>query len=245
MSLTNKTAVITGASRGIGAATALKLASEGCNIAAICAGNIDRAEDICAQCREMGVHAKAYICNVANFDDCKALSAQIKEDFGTVDILVNNAGINRDKLLIGMREADFEDVIDVNLKGTFNMIRHFSPIMIRARKGRIINIASVAGIMGNAGQANYAASKAGIIGLTKSVARELAVKEITCNAIAPGFIATDMTKDFTDDNPLVASIPMKRMGKPEEVASLIAFLASDNAAYITGEVIRIDGGIAI
>lgn len=245
MKLKNKIAVVTGASRGIGAAAALALAKEGADIAAICAGNIEKAEAVCAQCREFGVRAAAYSCNVADFDAVKALTAQIKTDLGNVDILVNNAGITRDKLVLGMREADFDDVIDVNLKGSFNMIRHISPMMVRAHGGRIINIASVAGIMGNAGQANYAASKAGVIGLTKSVARELAVKSITCNAIAPGFIATDMTAAFSDDDPAVASIPLKRMGKPEEVASLVCYLASDDAAYITGNVIRIDGGIAM
>lgn len=245
MSLSGKTALVTGGSRGIGAAAALALAERGANVAVVCAGNIDSAQKVCDACAEKGVRAMPYVCNVADHEAVKALFAQVQADLGPVDILVNNAGITRDKLVMGMPEKDFDDVIDVNLKGTYNMIRHACRGMIRARGGRIINVASVAGIMGNAGQANYAASKAGIIGMTKSVAKELAVKGITCNAIAPGFIATDMTKAFTDDESIVAAIPLKRMGRPEEVASLIAFLASDEAAYITGEVIRIDGGIAM
>lgn len=243
--LKGKTAVITGASRGIGAAIAEKFASFGADVAIICAGNVEKAESVKEKCASYGVKAKAYVCNVADFSAVKMLVNEIKADFGTINILVNNAGITKDKLIAAMREGDFDDVLNTNLKGAFNMIRHCSTVFIRNKGGKIINISSVAGIMGNAGQANYAASKAGLIGLTKSVARELAAKNVSCNAIAPGFIATDMTENFDDTNPLVAGIPLGRMGKPEEVAALAAFLASDSADYITGEVIRIDGGIAM
>lgn len=240
--LKGKVALITGGSRGIGAAVARKLAAEGANVALVYAGNEAAAEAVCAECAALGVHAKSYCCNVADFDAVKQIVNRIKADFGTVDILVNNAGITKDGLLAMMKEDQFDDVVSVNLKGAFNMIRHCAGIFIRKRSGTIINMSSVTGIMGNAGQANYAASKAGLIGLTKSVARELAPRGITCNAVAPGFIDTDMTKDL-HDSPLAASIPLGRMGKPEEVAEAVAFLA--DASYITGEVIRVDGGIAM
>ena len=240
--LKGKVALITGGSRGIGAAVARKMAAEGADIALIYAGSVDAAEAVCVECAALGVTAKSYCCNVADFDAAKQVVNQIKADFGTLDILVNNAGITKDGLLAMMKEEQFDDVISVNLKGAFNMIRHCTGIFFRKRSGAIINMSSVSGIMGNAGQANYAASKAGLIGLTKSVARELAPRGITCNAVAPGFIDTDMTKDL-QDSPLAASIPLGRMGKPEEVAEAVAFLA--DASYITGEVIRVDGGIAM
>ena len=241
--LNNKVALITGGSRGIGAAIARELASQGADVALVYAGSRDAAESICAELTaRYGTKALAYRCNVADFDAAKETVAQIKKDFGTVHILVNNAGITKDGLLAMMKESQFDDVISVNLKGAFNMIRHCTGLFIRNKYGRIINISSVTGIMGNAGQANYAASKAGLIGLTKSVARELAPKGITCNAVAPGFIDTDMTRDL-HDSPLAATIPLGRMGSPEEVAHAVAFLA--NADYITGEVIRVDGGIAM
>lgn len=243
--LKGKVAVITGASRGIGAATAEKFASLGADVAIICANNVEKAELVREKCEKYGVRAKAYACDISDFSAVKTLVNEIKTDLGTINILVNNAGITRDKLVAAMRESDFDDVLNTNLKGAFNMIRHCSTVFIRNRGGKIINISSVAGITGNTGQANYAASKAGLIGLTKSVARELASKNVSCNAIAPGFIATDMTEGFTDENPMVANIPLGRMGKPEEVAALAAFLASDSGDYITGEVIRIDGGIAM
>ena len=243
--LNGKVALVTGASRGIGRAIALKFASMGADVAVVYAGSAEKAEQVCAECREMGVRAEAFQCNVADFDAVKQTVKAVKEQLGTINILVNNAGITRDGLLAMMKEKDFDDVVATNLKGTFNMIRQVSPVMIKNKGGRIINISSVAGIMGNAGQVNYSASKAGVIGITKSVARELAARNICCNAIAPGFIATDMTQSFTEDNPMVAGIPLGRMGKPEEVAELAAFLASDSAGYITGEVIRIDGGIAM
>ena len=226
--LKGKTAVVTGGSRGIGEAIVYKLASLGANIAVIYAGNTTAAEKVCEKCKqEYGVDAKAYQCNV---------------DFGTAQILVNNAGITRDGLLAMMKEEDFDAVLDTNLKGAFNMIRHMTGLFIRAREGCIINITSVAGMMGNAGQCNYSASKAGLIGLTKSVAKELAPKGIRCNAVAPGFIATDMTGNQTD-NPLLSMIPLGTMGETEDVAEAVAYLAT--AKYVTGEVLRVDGGIAM
>ena len=241
--LNGKVALVTGGSRGIGAAIARELAAQGADLALVYAGNRDNAEALCAgMTAQYGIKALAYQCNVADFAAAKDTVAQIKKDFGTVHILVNNAGITKDGLLAMMKECQFDDVISVNLKGAFNMIRHCTGLFIRNKGGRIINISSVTGIMGNAGQANYAASKAGLIGLTKSVARELAPRGITCNAVAPGFIDTDMTRDL-HDSPLAATIPLGRMGKPEEVAQAVAFLA--NADYITGEVIKVDGGIAM
>lgn len=241
--LKGKVALVTGGSRGIGRAVALKLASLGANVAVVYAGNQEAAQGVCLECQErFGVKAQAYRCNVADFGEAKETVSQIKKDFGTVHILVNNAGITRDGLVATMGEQAFDDVLAVNLKGAFNMIRHCAGLFIRNRGGSIVSVSSVTGIMGNAGQANYAASKAGIIGLTKSVARELAPRGITCNAVAPGFIDTDMTKDL-QDSPLAASIPLGRMGTPEEVAEAVAFLAQ--ASYITGVVLQVDGGIAM
>ena len=245
MELKDKVAIVTGGSRGIGAAITEKLASLGCNVAVIYAGRQDAAEAVCAACREKyGVKALPFQCNVADFAAVKETVAAVKVEFGTVDILVNNAGINRDGLVAAMREADFDDVVAANLKGTFNMIRHCSGIFIRNRGGRIVNISSVAGIIGNAGQANYSASKAGVIGLTKSVARELAPRGVTCNAVAPGFVATDMTAAMAaDPGQLAAAVPLGRLGRPEEIADAVAFLVQSD--YITGQVLRVDGGIAI
>lgn len=241
--LKGKTAVVTGGSRGIGRAIAYKLASMGADIAVIYAGNAEAAETVCRRCaEETGVKARAYQCDVADFTAVKETMARIRADFGTVHILVNNAGITRDGLLAIMKEEDYDAVVDTNLKGAFNMIRHCAGLFIRNREGCIINITSVAGLMGNAGQCNYSASKAGLIGLTKSAARELAPKGIRCNAIAPGFIATDMTGSQTD-NPLLGTIPLGRMGEPEDVAEAAAYLAT--AKYVTGEVLRVDGGIAM
>ena len=241
--LKGKTAVVTGGSRGIGRAIAYKLASMGADIAVIYAGNAEAAETVCRRCtEETGVKARAYQCDVADFTAVKETVARIRADFGTVHILVNNAGITRDGLLAIMKEEDYDAVVDTNLKGAFNMIRHCAGLFIRNREGCIINITSVAGLMGNAGQCNYSASKAGLIGLTKSAARELATKGIRCNAIAPGFIATDMTGSQTD-NPLLGTIPLGRMGEPEDVAEAAAYLAT--AKYVTGEVLRVDGGIAM
>lgn len=241
--LKGKTAVVTGGSRGIGEAIAYKLASMGANVAVIYAGNASAAETVCEKCRqEYSVEAKAYLCNVADFSAAKETASKIKADFGTAQILVNNAGITRDGLLALMKEADFDAVLGTNLKGAFNMIRHMTGLFIRAREGAIVNITSVAGMMGNAGQCNYSASKAGLIGLTKSVAKELAPKGIRCNAVAPGFIETDMTGNQAA-NPLLNLIPLGKMGKPDDVADAVAYLVTAN--YVTGEVLRVDGGIAM
>ena len=241
--LKGKTAVVTGGSRGIGEAIVYKLASLGANVAVIYAGNMIAAESVCEKCRQQyGVEAKSYQCDVANFAAVKDTVAKMKADFGTVQILVNNAGITCDGLLAMMREEDFDAVLDTNLRGAFNMIRHMAGLFIRGREGCIINITSVSGIMGNAGQCNYSASKAGLIGLTKSVAKELASKGIRCNAVAPGFITTDMTGDQAE-NPLLNRIPLGRMGETEDVADAVAYLVT--AKYVTGEVLRVDGGIAM
>lgn len=240
-----KTAVITGGSRGIGRATALKLAQEGADIVILFAGNEEAAAGTVKDIEAYGVKAAAKKVNVADFNAVKEVVAEIVSEFGAIDILVNCAGITRDSLIAMMKEDNFDAVIDTNLKGTFNMIRHCTPVFMKQKHGRIVNVSSVSGIMGNAGQANYSASKAAIIGLTKSTAKELVSRGITCNAVAPGFIATDMTSNLSANNKLVDMIPMKRMGKPEEVADLICFLVSDASVYITGEVIRVDGGIAM
>lgn len=243
--LSGKIALVTGASRGIGKAIALKLAELGADIAVIYAGNEEKAQDVVNEARKLGVRAEAFKCDVSDFDAAKETVDAVKAKLGPVDILVNNAGITKDGLLMNMKEEAFDAVVDINLKGAFNMIRHCSPMFVRKRSGKIINISSVAGLVGNPGQANYSASKAGLIGLTKSVARELASRNICCNAIAPGFIQTDMTDNISADNPLMASIPLGRVGQVEDVAELAAFLAQDCANYITGEVIRIDGGLAM
>ena len=242
--LTGNVALITGASRGIGAACAKKLAALGADIAVIYAGNAEKANEVCTACQALGVRARAYQCNVADFDAVKQTVAAVKAELGSVDILVNSAGITRDGLVAAMREADFDAVIATNLKGTFNMIRHCARLFLRAGHGRIVNISSVAGVAGNAGQANYSASKAGVIGLTKSVARELAPKGITCNAVAPGFVATDMTAALAlTDEQLRAAVPLGRIARPEEIADAVAFLAQSD--YITGQVLCVDGGVAI
>jgi len=243
--LSGKIAIVTGGSRGIGRAIALKLASEGANVAILYAGNTEAAETVVHEIEDMGVSAMAIKCDVSDFDACKQAVSAVTETLGAIDILVNNAGITKDTLALKMSETDFDSVVDVSLKGTFNMIRHCYSTFMKRRQGRIINIASISGLMGNAGQANYSAAKAGMIGLTKSIARELAGRNICCNAVAPGFIETEMTASLGDESALLGAIPLKRMGKAEEVANLVAFLASDQASYITGEVIRIDGGLAM
>jgi len=212
-------------------------------VAVIYAGSADKAAETCREIEKFGVRAEAFQCDVSDFSAAKETVEAVKRNFGTVDILVNNAGITKDGLIMAMKEDAFDSVIDINLKGTFNMIRHCAGIFVRQRGGKIINISSVSGIMGNAGQANYSASKAGLIGLTKSVARELAPRNVCCNAIAPGFISTDMTESIGPENPLLQAIPLGRVGSAAEVAELAAFLCG--ADYITGEVIRIDGGMAI
>lgn len=247
MSLKNKTAVVTGASRGIGLAVAKKLAMQGANIAILYVGKEEEGENAKKEVEALGVKVGLYYCDVSSFEDSKATVAKIIEEFGQIDILVNNAGIVRDKLVLKMDEADFDAVINVNLKGTFNMIKHTYSHFMKKRAGRIVNVASVVGINGNAGQANYSASKAGVIALTKSVAKELAGRGVTVNAVAPGYITTDMTNALSDKvkEQIESAIPMKKRGLPEDVANAISFLCSDDASYITGEVIRVDGGMAM
>jgi len=247
MSFENKTAVVTGASRGIGLAVAKKLAAQGANIAILYVGKEEEGENAKKEVEALGLKAGLYYCDVSSFEDSKATVAKIIEEFGQIDILVNNAGIVRDKLVLKMEEADFDAVINVNLKGTFNMIKHTYSHFMKKRAGRIVNVASVVGINGNAGQANYSASKAGVIALTKSVAKELAGRGVTVNAVAPGYITTDMTNALSDKvkEQIESSIPMKKRGLPEDVANAISFLCSDDASYITGEVIRVDGGMAM
>lgn len=245
--LNGKTALITGASRGIGKAIALKFAKEGANIAIVYAGNEAAANETKNEILSLGVKADIYQCDVSDFSATKALVNSVIADLGGIDILINNAGITKDSLIISMSEENFDAVIDTNLKGAFNMIKHTYSHFIKKRSGCIINMTSVIGITGNAGQANYSSAKAGLIGLTKSVAKELASRNVTCNAIAPGFIETDMTDKLSDKmkENVLEHIPLKRLGTPEDIASLAAFLASDSASYITGEVIKIDGGMCI
>lgn len=247
MNFENKTAVITGGSRGIGLAIAKKLASNGANIAILYVG--DESEGINAknELSEYGTKVEQYFCDVSDFEASKEVIDKVIEEFGGVDFLINNAGITRDKLVLNMDEKDFDAVINVNLKGTFNMIKHTYKHFMKKRFGRIVSTSSIVGLNGNAGQANYSASKAGIIGLTKSVAKELAGRGVTANAVAPGFIGTDMTNALSDKvkDAMKAQIPAKRIGTPEDVANVVAFLCSDDAAYVTGEVIRVDGGLAM
>ncbi|HAM70004.1 MAG TPA: 3-oxoacyl-[acyl-carrier-protein] reductase [Ruminococcus sp.] len=246
--LNGKTALVTGGARGIGAAICRKLASLGADIAIVDLTVTEQAQTLETElAAAYGVKAKAYACNVSDAEQCKAVVKQVLADLGNVTILVNNAGITRDALILGMKEADFDAVVNTNLKGTFNMTQACVRTFMKQRYGKIINLGSVSGLLGTAGQANYAASKAGVMALTKVTARELASRGVTCNAIAPGFIATDMTKAISDEatENYLKSIPAGRAGQPEDVANLAAFLASPESDYITGTVIRIDGGLAI
>ena len=245
--LRGRTAVITGGARGIGREIALKMAGAGADIALVDVCREEEMAQVCAEAAALGVKAIPYRCAVEDEAQVIAAAKEIADALGRVDILINNAGITKDNLLLRMSAADFRRVLDVNLQGAFHFIRHLARYIMRSERGRIINIASVVGLRGNAGQVNYAASKAGLIGLTKSVAREFAPRGVTCNAIAPGFIETAMTSALPPQalESLRASIPLARPGRAEEVAALALFLASPAAAYITGEVIRIDGGMAM
>lgn len=245
--LQGKTALVTGGSRGIGRAIALKLAELGANIVVNYRSSANAVEEIVREIEIKGVKAIAVQGDVSSFADAEKIIKAAVSEFGTLDILVNNAGITADGLLMRMKEEDFDKVIEVNLKGAFNCIRHASSVMVKQRSGKIINISSVVGITGNAGQANYAAAKAGIIGLTKSVAKELASRGINVNAVAPGFIETDMTDALSEKvkEGALGNIPLKRFGKAEDVAEVVAFLSSANSSYITGQVINVDGGMVI
>lgn len=247
MDLKGQSAIVTGASRGIGRAIAIELAKRGANVLINYAGSENAANETANACKEFGVEAIVCKADVSNTEEVAAMVEKANEAFGKIDILVNNAGITRDKLVMAMSEEDFDDVININLKGTFNCTKMVSKLMMKQRYGRIINISSIIGVRGNAGQTNYAASKAGIIGLTKSVAKELAARNVTVNAIAPGMIETDMTDVLSDKvkEAMLSSIPAKRAGKPEDIAYAVAFLASKEAEYITGQTICVDGGMAV
>ena len=242
-----QTAIVTGGSRGIGRAVAMRLAKDGMNLVINYRGNSAAAEETERLCRELGAEVLLVQGDVSRAEDCEKLAAQAKEAFGRVDVLVNNAGITRDGLLARMTEEDFRAVLDVNLVGPWNMMKAVNRIMMKQRYGRIVNLSSVTGLMGNMGQTNYAAAKAGILGMTKSYAREVASRGITVNAVAPGFIDTDMTEAMPEGakDKIITGIPMGRTGKPEDVAEAVAFLASEQTGYIAGEVLRVDGGMAM
>lgn len=247
MNLTGKVALVTGASRGIGRRIAVTLAGYGATVIVNYNGSQAKAEEVVTEIEVNGGHAEAIQCNVAEFDEAKELIDKVVKSYGRLDILVNNAGITKDNLILKMSEEDFDAVLSTNLKGAFNCVKHVARQMLKQRSGRIINISSVSGVMGNAGQANYCASKAGIIGLTKSVAKELGSRGITSNAVAPGFIETEMTAVLSDDvkKSMGEQIPLKRFGQTKDIAETVAFLASDLAGYITGQVIQVDGGMAM
>ncbi|QDW91828.1 3-oxoacyl-[acyl-carrier-protein] reductase [Staphylococcus chromogenes] len=240
-----KVALVTGASRGIGRSIALQLAEEGFNVAVNYAGNKEKAEEVVNQIKEKGVEAFAIQANVSNPDEVKAMIKEVVNQFGSVDVLVNNAGITRDNLLMRMKEQEWDDVIDTNLKGVFNCIQKVTPQMLRQKGGRIINLTSIVGAVGNPGQINYVASKAGVIGMTKTAARELASRQITVNAVAPGFIVSDMTNALNEDlkDGMKAQIPLGHFGEDTDIAHTVAFLASDKAKYITGQTIHVNGGM--
>lgn len=241
--LTGKTAIVTGASRGIGRAIALGLASQGVRIVAVCAHEKEKAEEVCHECEDRyQVKAETFLCNVADERRVKETVQSVYEAFGSIQILVNNAGVTRDSLAVKMKEEDYDQVLDINLKGAFLMAKHCLPFFLKQKNGVIINISSVSGLTGNAGQCNYAASKAGLIGLTKSMAREYASRGIRCNAIAPGYIDTEMTRGL-EGKRLEDIIPLKRKGTPEDVAQAVVFMS--DAEYITGETLRVDGGYAM
>ena len=244
--LQNKVALVTGASRGIGKEVALTLAREGATVIVNYQGSEEKANEVVEEIRRNGGNAESFGCNVADFERCEHMIRDIVQKYGHLDILVNNAGITRDGLIMKMSEEEFDQVLSVNLKGAFNTIRHASRYFLKQRSGKIINISSVSGVLGNAGQANYSASKAGIIGLTKSMAKELGSRGINVNAIAPGFIETDMTEAMNDKakEAVKQQITLGRVGLPKDIAETVLFLASDKAEYITGQVLCVDGGMA-
>lgn len=245
--LTGKVALVTGASRGIGSAIAKSLAREGAFVIVNYNGSKEKAEAVVSEIKAAGGDGVSLQCDVSDFTACGAMIENCIKEYGHIDILVNNAGITRDNLLMKMSEEDFDTVLNTNLKGAFNTIRHMSRYFLKQRAGSIINISSVSGVIGNAGQANYSASKAGVIGLTKSVARELSKRGITCNAVAPGFIETEMTEQMPESakEAVKQQIPLQRTGKVEDIAETVIFLASEKASYITGQVISVDGGMSI
>lgn len=245
--LEGKTALVTGASRGIGRAIALGLAEAGANVAVNYAGSREKAEKVAEEIEKMGAKALVIQSDVSDDESVRGMVKEVIGQFGSLDILVNNAGITRDNLIMRMKEKDWDDVMNTNLKGVFHCTKAVTRQMMKQRSGRIINIASVTGVIGNPGQANYAAAKAGILGLTKSSARELAARNITVNAIAPGFIATDMTEELNEDvkEQMLNQIPLSRFGKPEDVANLVKFLASEGSGYITGQTFCVDGGMVM
>ena len=243
--LEDKIAIVTGAGRGIGKAIAIALADKGATVIINYCGSEDKAREVTQLIRTKGQKAESYQCDVSDYQATAKMIKDIIAEYGQIDILVNNAGITKDNLIVKMKEEEFDQVIDINLKGTFNTIRHITRQMLKQRSGKIINITSVSGILGNAGQVNYAASKAGVIGITKSVARELASRGININAVAPGYIETEMTEAIPESINVIDQIPFKRYGNPKDVANAVVFLASDDASYITGQVIHVDGGMAI
>ncbi|MBQ5446005.1 MAG: 3-oxoacyl-[Lachnospiraceae bacterium] len=242
----SKNVIVTGGSRGIGRAICIKLAKEGYNVIFNYSKNNTEAEKTIKECEKYNVVVKGYKADIINSDECQELVRKAIDEFGSIDVLVNNAGITRDSLIMRMKDEDFNDVLRVNLSGTFYMIKAVSKYMIKNRSGSIINMSSIVGLTGNAGQINYSASKAGIVGLTKSAAKELASKKIRVNAIAPGMIDTDMTRVLSEDirNKIIDSIPLKEIGKPEDIANAVAFLASDMSRYITGQILSVDGGMS-
>lgn len=245
--LTGKIALVTGASRGIGRQTAITLASYGATVIVNYNGSEEKANEVVAAIKENGGMAAAYGCNVSDYGAVESMMDKLFKEYGRIDILVNNAGVTKDGLLMKMSEADYDTVLDINLKGTFNCIRHISRRMLKQKSGRIVNLSSVVGVYGNAGQVNYSASKAGIIGITKSAAKELGSRGITVNAVAPGFIITEMTDAMPEEakKQVADRIAMKRLGEVTDIAETVAFLASDKAAYITGQVLCVDGGMSI
>jgi len=245
--LKNKVALVTGASRGIGRAIALTLAGYGAIVIVNYCGSKEKADEIVNQIKDNGGTAIAYQADVADFEAVKTMFADITKEYGRIDILVNNAGITKDNLILKMSEEEFDAVINTNLKGVFNCLKQASRIMLKQKEGRIINISSISGVVGNPGQANYCAAKAGVIGITKSLAKELGSRGITVNAVAPGYINTDMTSVLKDDlkEKVTELIPLKRLGEVEDIAETVAFLASDKASYITGQTIQVDGGLGM